>query len=204
VSQFDTQLSGFRQVELRWGDTLQKLSLRELGDASRWVEIANLNGLRPPFVASVDSAASPNVAIYGASLIIPGANPTASATADPDLIYERDVKLINGKLTTSNGDFVVLSGVQNLIQSLTNRIATERRELLFHKEYGCDVRSIIGVVNGPVADLLAASYVRSAMREDPRVQDAPSATAIASGDVVRVDVEVITINNRRINFGGYF
>ena len=37
-----------RHAEVHHGDTLQRISLRELGDASRWVELVLLNELRPP------------------------------------------------------------------------------------------------------------------------------------------------------------
>jgi len=62
---------GFRSVELRRGDTLQRVALRELGDAARWVDIALLNSLRPPYVVDDGADAGDGVAYAGMSILIP-------------------------------------------------------------------------------------------------------------------------------------
>lgn len=40
-------------IPFPYGSTLERLALRHLGDPDRWMEIANLNGLREPFVDEV-------------------------------------------------------------------------------------------------------------------------------------------------------
>lgn len=204
MSQFDTKLAGYRRVELRWGETLQRLAERELGDAARWVDIANLNGLHPPYATGDAVEASLKVVLYGALLLVPAASIMASASIDPDLVFERDVALSNGALAADGGDFALCGGVANLTQALRHCVTTEKSELLFHPNYGCDVGRIKGETNSPVADLLAAAYVSSALKGDSRVKRLHTITATSVGDQLRVDAEIIPIDERRLSFGGYF
>jgi len=44
-----TPKPGVREVEVRPGDTLSDISERVLGRTARWKEIAELNGLTPPY-----------------------------------------------------------------------------------------------------------------------------------------------------------
>jgi phage baseplate assembly protein W len=204
MSQFSAPLSGLRQVELLWDDTLQRLAARELGDAARWVDIANLNGLVSPYVTGDALLASDTVAVYGDVLWVPSATSVVSARSSANLVFEQDVMLTNGRLTANGGDFDISFGVPNLMQALRHRVMTAKADLLYHPEYGCDVRRLIGGMNGPVADLLAASYVSAALRRDPRVKDVSAIKATTTGDQLYVDAEVVPIDNRRVQFGGYF
>jgi phage baseplate assembly protein W len=199
TSMFERELTGYRFVELRWQESLQQLAAREMGDASRWVDIVNLNGLVPPYVTEEsDVAAAGNIALYGSLLLVPSSVPQASSTTNPDLIFEVDVHLNNGRITTQNGDISVVGGTGNLSQSLRHRVVTEMGDLIYHQGYGCNVRKVLGAVNGNVANIMAASYVKDAVSDDPRVRSVTYATAEAVGDKITVDVEVVPIDSRPI------
>ena len=204
MSQFSTPLAGYRYVDLLVGDTLQRLALRELGDAARWVDIANLNGLLPPYVTGDAAQASGTLALYGAQLLVPSSTPMASVSTDPALVFERDVAVTGGRLTASGGDFAMVAGIPNLKQTLQNVLATDKHDLMFHPKYGCDVRLQIGAGNTEVAAFLAAEYVRAALIADSRVSSVPKAVVTTTGDQIYIDVEVVPIDQRRIQFGGYF
>lgn len=204
MNQFETPLSGFRYIELRWGESLQSVALRELGDAARWIDIANLNGLHPPYVTAIAAEVSSQVVLYGARLLVPAPTPMASISTNPELVFERDVQVVDGALTVTNGDINLVSGVQNLTQAIKNRLATDKNDLLYHSQYGCDIRLMLGTNNSAISEFLAAEYARSALKSDPRIKDVPSATVSITGDQLRVDAEVVPIDQRRIQFGGYF
>ncbi len=193
-------LFGFRFVEIQRGDTLQSISARELGDASRWAELIAYNGLVPPFVTDDASAVRGGVLLSGSLLRVPAPVPVITTTTDPDKVFEVDVALDSrGQMTVENGDFVVVSGRANLRQALKHRVITDRGELMFHPNYGSLIRRLIGSINGPTAALLAAQFAKSAIQADQRIKQVTKATADVVGDVINVSVEAQPVVGRVVD-----
>lgn len=188
MSTIQRAISGFRFAETNHGDTLQAIALRELGDASRWPELVSFNGLVPPFLTDDPAAVRPGVLRAGGLIRVPAATAVSAVTQDADAVFQADLSLDAGALTTASGDFGVVAGLPNLRQALGNALATERGELAFHPRYGSLLRRIIGTVNGPTAGLLAASYARATISADARIARVTSSSAIVSGDTVSVEV----------------
>lgn len=198
MNRFDRTLGGFRFVEVYHGDTLQRIAARELGDAARWTDLANINELVPPYLVDIGIDASPGVLRYGDMLMVPSAAEVASTQTDPDLVFEIDCALPYGLLESENGDFVIVSGVANLKQALQHRIRTSEGELVFHPDYRCLVHRLIGAINGPTSGLLAAEYVKAALLRDDRVQDVTRVVAEISGDVIKVTADAVPIAGRSV------
>lgn len=199
MSEFDRPLVGFRLADTLHGDTLQLIAARELGDPARWVDLANINELLPPYVTDDPALASSRVLLSGSVIIVPAQTPVSetSQSTDPDSVYELDLGLIGGHLSANeNGDFQVFTGRDNLRQALVHRVVTERGELLWHPEYGALIRSLIGVVNGPTASTLAAKYAEATLRADPRVREVASVIAEVSGDIISVSATVVPITGQ--------
>lgn len=189
-----TRVDYVRRVPLNQDETMQGFAARVLGDASQWVDIANLNSLLPPYVTGdLAVAAAGNVALYGSYLRVPGAVPLIDYHDDAELMFERDLDLSTGGLTDEDGDIRLLSGIDNLHQALTIRVVTALRELMFHPRYGCDVRRLIGASSGPLAVVAAGAYVKGAVEADPRIERVTTATSEAVGDSLKVTCECIPI-----------
>lgn len=199
MSEFSRPLRGYRLVDTLRGDTLQSIAYRELGDASRWADLANINNLLPPYLTDDAALAGPRVILTGDVLVVPALSQVAenAESTDPDDLYQLDLGLVAGDLSAdAGGDLAIFNGHANLRQALVHRVITERGELIFHPEYGCLVRSLIGVVNGPTAAVLAAKYVQATLADDPRVRQVISCTATVSGDTISVVAEVLPITGR--------
>ncbi len=199
MSEFSRPLRGYRIAETMHGDTLQIVALRELGDAARWAELANVNNLLPPYLTDDPDQASARVLLTGSVLVVPALTPVSELTedADPDSLYGLDLLLTDGYLTaTDDGDLTTAPGLQTLRQAIVHRVVTERRELMFHPEYGCLVRTLIGAVNGPTASILAAQYVAATLRADPRITEVTRVTAEIIGDTINVVAEVVPVTGR--------
>lgn len=199
MSDFQRVRYGYRFVDTLYGDTLQTIAARELGDASRWTDLVAYNDLVPPFITDDPTLAVDGVLLTGRPILIPAPSPVISATADPNAVFGSDIQLSKrGELLTDGKDFLVASGADNLVQALGCRVRTALRELIFHPDYGCDLRRLIGKVNGPTKSLLAAQIVKAAVSQDPRVNKVKSSTANVAGEEVDVDVIAETIAGRSV------
>lgn len=195
-TQFDRELYGYRYVEVRRGDSLQKIAARELGDAGRWYELIAINDLLPPFVS--DTPAGPRVAVAGQAIMVPAPTRPEVANTNPDQVFEADMALNRGRLEVEDGDFKVVTGRSNLRQALKHRVDTARGELLYHLDYGSLVQRMLGAVNGPTKALLCAQYARAAVAADPRIARIRSAVADAAGDTTRITVVAEPISGNAV------
>lgn len=193
-------LPGSRRVQIQWGDTLQRLALRELGDAALWARIVAINNLTPPYVTGDRALARPGVLLYGDTLLVPAptADVSPGATWAED-VFLADVALPAGLLQVADGDLRVVGGHENLRQALGIRIRTEPGELVFHGDYGCRVHEEKGRRNTPVAALLSRAFVRDAVLDDQRVARILSASATVSGDVISVAVSAETVSGHPVD-----
>jgi phage baseplate assembly protein W len=199
TTRFDRELTGFRFAETHYGDTLQDVSLRELGDASRWVELISYNNLVPPFIVDDPALARTGVLLSGGRIIVPAPGRRADQI-DADAVLGSDVQLsVQGDLMTDGFDFSVVAGQHNMSQALRNRVSSERGDLMYHPDYGNDVRRLIGKVNGPTKGLLAARVTRTCVLQDPRVVQVSRSGARAIADAIIVAVECETISGRQVS-----
>jgi len=189
-----------RRAETRVGDTLQVVALREMGDASRWYDLAALNGLLPPYLTDDPAQAGSRVLLTGSAILVPSGAPPVSGVADPTGVFGIDVALAAGLMTVDvNGDLSTVAGVSNLKSALEHRLETQPGELLFHADYGCRVHALLGGKSAPAVDQLAAAMVDSAVRSDPRVARTTGTTATIGGDKLQVASTAITIDDKIIN-----
>lgn len=186
-----------RYAEIHHGDTIKRIALRELGDASKWVSLVILNELKPPYIAETASA---GVLGFGDAVKIPSSSSYVDSNTNPVAVFGADVLLDRGKLRVDGGDLSVVSGIKNFTQAMALHIDVRKRELAFHPEFGCFIRSVVGNVNGPTAGQLAALYVKSALLEDSRVDSVPSCTASVLGDQISVSAVVQPISGKPIDF----
>ncbi|CAH2606346.1 conserved protein of unknown function (plasmid) [Rhodovastum atsumiense] len=204
-------ISGYRLADTRQGDTLQAIALRELGDASKWSDLAALNNLLPPYVVDTlaeleDDAGDPppgRVLLVGMPIKIPAPGPAPSGVLDVSDLFGTDLDLSGGLLSVSEaGDLQLVSGVPNLRQALHHRLETHTGELIFHPDYGQRFHELIGGPANPITNLLGASYVASCVRSDPRIANVRDTKAELRGDGIAVSATAVTIDGKPLPVGG--
>jgi phage baseplate assembly protein W len=195
----DLILTGYRYVPIQVDDTLQDIAGRELGDANQWRVLIEINGLTFPYLSGDPTVIGPTVLAYGDKLIVPAPTVQVSASVDPNSVFGTDLELLNGDLQVVDGDFATVSGRANLKHALQDRIATPLADLVFHREYGCGIDTIRGIVSGPTEGVLAAQYVRGALLADPRVDSVQSATAVVAGDVTTITASAVPVDGTAID-----
>ena len=168
---FSQTLTGFRLVPTRLDDTLQAIAARELGDASEWPVLANLNNLLPPYLTQDPACVSSRVLLGGSTIKVPGASPVPAAVVDPVDVFGIDIALVDGQIVDDGaGDILTVSGAANLDQAVENRLGTRPGELVFHLAYGCKAHQLKGRGGSATVNGLAAVYVSKALQADPRIQ----------------------------------
>lgn len=185
----------YRQARILHGDTLQTLALRELGDAGRWAELIYANDLQYPYIVPTAAQKTTGVLTYGDYLRVPSTLRHRSATLDHSDLFGVDVALTERDFTVTNGDLSVVDGLPNLRQAIRHRVDTDLQEILRHPDYGCGVRTILGAGNTPANRLLAAGFVKRALRNEPRVDTVSRVKVSSSGDAVVVDATVIPVHD---------
>lgn len=189
MAEFDAPLPDFRMVKTHYGDSLQDVAMRELGDENRWIELVWLNDLVYPYLTDDEGQASARIILTGQLIRVP--SPTGSSQYlrkfdEPGQIYERDIKMTNRRLSLdATGDIAVVAGVSNLTQQLQHRINTPTGQLRRHPQYGCRIHELRGKVNGPLAAHLGAEYLKVAIKAEYRIASIRQLSASSEGDVIR-------------------
>jgi phage baseplate assembly protein W len=187
MNPFERPLPSFRLVTTQWGDDLQAVAAREMGDANRWIELVWLNGLTYPYITQDSRLVSGSVILAGALLKVPSPVGTFTDGAERGQVYERDVQMSDRQMSAgSDGDLNVLRGADNLRQQLLHRVTTPRGQARRHPDYGCLAWRLLGTVNGPVAGAMAAQYVKSALQADYRVASVSQSIAVVNGDSIKI------------------
>ena len=194
----ESSVSRISFVAIRFGDTLQTIALRELGDAALWHDLIILNDLVFPYIVEAGSGGD-RLLEYGGTIAIPSARSSIQTGDNAANLYGIDIHLHYGELRAENGDLSLVSGIANLNQAISHRVKVEKRDLWFHPEYGCWVRSLLGGRAGPVTAKLAEMYVRSSLLEDPRIKRIESSSAVVTGDQVAIEATVIPISGEAFN-----
>ena len=195
---FTKQLTGHRNVQTQRGDTLARIALRELGDASRWYELANINGLKPPYITDDNAQIGDGILLTGSEIRIPSSNPIASAVTDPDIVFGTDVQLNRGELISEAGDLALTSGVDNLKQAINHVLRTDPGELVYHARYGCSVRALVGDGNTALSGDIAPAFVKRSLLADSRIASVPQSTVRIEGDALVIECEAITVDGKQI------
>lgn len=200
MSDFVREQPNIRLVQTHWGDDLQSVSARELGDANRWPELVWLNNLRPPYVTQVADDAMEGVLLAGSNIKVPAPAGTWVADQDRGHAFERDCALPAGRLQAApNGDLLLIAGSDNLTQQLRHRVDTPRGQLRRHPEYGCLLWRLLGRVNGPTAGALGTEYVRAVLSAEYRINRVLEASARVTGDAVFITARAEAIDGQIID-----
>jgi hypothetical protein len=185
-------LPAVKQITLPAGVDLEQIALEELGDATRWVEIAELNGLKAPFISQDLTFTGKNVLVPGDTLLIPQENifgfsenpdgkdiPSTEGLSAVEKSLGTDFKL-NDSFDldlANNGDLSVISGTGNMAQAIVLKIQYEKGEVRNHPRLG------VGVQVG--SKFLSLEEIRdnllNSLRQDSRVESISDVQLLRDG-----------------------
>ena len=120
-------------------------------------------------------------AVFGADLRL------LESAGTRDLVADRD------------GDLALARGNENIAQALSLRLMVRRGELaaLGFPDYGSRLHELIGAPNNQRTRVTAMGHARTAVEQDPRVEQVRSVVASAiEHDVVRLEMAVDLIREK--------
>lgn len=194
MSEFERPVPTYRLAETHWDDELQTVAARELGDANRWPELVWINSLVHPYITNDERLVGSSVLLAGSFIKVPAPVGVWTDDAESGQVFERDCAM-DGRLLSDDGfgDILVMSGADNLRQQLQHRIDTPRGQARRNPEYGCLVHRLKGTVNGPTSALMAAEYVKAAVKADYRVSRVESSVGVVVGDAIQVTARAVAV-----------
>jgi hypothetical protein len=177
---------------LRKGWTLADLAGQLLGDRSRWIEIALINGWHSPYV---DADGAPIKA--GTKVLVPAAAGKGAKTGPQSDRYGTDWKLRDGDMVPSGDDptdWQTVTGPENFAQGLTTRLKSVQDITPPFPELGRP--DLVGRSNTTTRLALTTSHVRSQLLLDPRVDSIASLRIVDGGDSYTIEAEVVATDGR--------
>lgn len=206
-----------RTYIIQEGDTLEGIARRMLGDGSRARQIADLNGLRYPYVTTYGA---PNTVRPGQPIRVPGQNVNADVTFVPGIFTavtdEADLRVCGRDWETQpsstrigftelviNGDrndARAVEGIANLTQGLELRMSFARGDDPLFPDLGVD--AVIGTPVAAVALSLVELRTRDAITADPRISAVNTEQLVEDDAGTAVSLELsatITSVNRTIS-----
>lgn len=191
-----------KEVEITGKETIRTLALKYLGDEAQWKKLAIMNNLKPPYISE---NGGDGVLMPGETILIPKEssgtddaidvsrtiNSDASSAAQRPMLrrYGRDFRLqetTGGELgdvaVSSSGDIDMVEGVDNVIQAVKIKFATEQGELPTHPTFGA--KYPVGTKVTLVTIQEFAINARRTFFQDPRVEDILQMNIWAEGDQI--------------------
>lgn len=206
VSRFENGIELFstnavREILLPAGVSLERLAQKELGDSSRWGEIAEVNGLVSPYIVQDFSDTTPNVLHPGEKILIPTPAINGFSQVPPvrdiastvdlnelersfgtDLRINADYDLI----LTPAGDLEVISGTANMAQQIILKLSYEKGDLLRHPEIGAGIE--VGRKFPTLKDI--ADNVINTLLQDPRIENIKDLSLVRENSTLFLNMQI--------------
>lgn len=172
-------MSRYQKHIIKLGDTMQALATLYLGDASLWIDLAKANGLNYPYIVDTVKRKQEDpmhLVTLGDTIIIPVETTLADEGMKNTSQQEQDLiaKIALGQdlnavafpsyynkygganhilqLSSNNqGDLSIVSGINNMKQSIITRILTPKGSLPLHPTYGSNIAKMFGRATAPTA-----------------------------------------------------
>ncbi len=205
INNYDDDLNIFNptsidEIVLQNGKTLEDLAAEYLGTAERWIDIAIVNNLLPPYID--DASTSPRVKRYGDKIFIPRVSPSEFSNVpntktikisenlnETERNLGVDVRLnpqFDFTLDTNN-DLKLIAGGENAGQAVVLKITLEKGSLKYHPQVGVGLAIGEKIRNG---DDIRDDIINSIL-SDPRFDSIKGLDFLIEDSVVKINLNLL-------------
>lgn len=215
------EYKGFREIVVGSGDTLEGIAAKRLGNPNKWLELAILNDLKPPFISN---NRIPNTLQPGSKIVVPITTPTvppdtitaalvAVGDSQSEAYLGTDFELVqtlrpDGRpsgqyawaIDTAHGstDVRKISGIKNYSQALEMRFRTEEGFNILYPSIG--LPRLVGQKNFQERLSDANFAARTQLLADKRTDRLAGFRFRVDNDKVYIDADVVPVgfNSSRV------
>lgn len=170
-----------KQIRLPKDITLERLALEQLGDSNRWVEIVQLNNLKPPYIVSDMTSTAEAVKKPGDNILIPQPirNGFATTPINRQSFLTQDLSEVEKNLgidlklspdfdleLNNRNDLNLIRGIDNAAQALIIKLSLGKKELLDHPDIGVGLQ--VGEKAPPLVQV--QTDIIQTLSQDPRFE----------------------------------
>lgn len=202
---FRKQFSGYKEVYVVRGDSIETLAIKHTGNPDMWRAIALINGLRPPYISQ--DVRLPGTKRVGDKILIPITKPlagvgvaslgnAAAGASQIEALMGRDIKLVRldnkhygWAVDQAHGstDIQTVYGTPNLIQGLETRMRTEQRT---NPQFpGDGLPRMVGEKTDEQLWASARFAFEHQVLADPRIDRILSIRFSIAGDYLQADID---------------
>lgn len=180
------EYQGIAERVVGQGDTIQSIAAKHVGDARKWLDVAMINDLRPPYIT--DQANVPNTLRVGDKVVIPVRAPRgspdtittgAARTGDSQaaknlgcdfLMAQQQDGLLGWQIDEAGGstDVLRVEGIDNFAQAIEMRFKTEQGQNILYPAIG--IPRAVGATGTRQASLDLRYQIRAQLLADKRVE----------------------------------
>lgn len=175
-----TAQQAVRQIKLPAGMSLERLAQIELGDSSRWGEIVEVNGLKPPYISQDPNESRDGVLKSGSNIMIPTPllngfsqapvgkiNKLTVGMSELEKSLGVDLKIDKNfdLVLASSGDLEVVAGADNMAQATILHLSYEPGDVMLYPQLGSGIQ--VGKKFPPIEEL--SDRITSSLLQDQRV-----------------------------------
>lgn len=180
---------------------LERLALVYLGAATRWVEIAELNDLKYPYIVQDLTDTRSNVKRPGEVILIPQNNVFGFAEIEDTIVNKLTSNLnsvekslgVDLKVSTeydltltNSGDLNLVAGTQNLAQAVVLKFGYEKGEVINHPTLGVGIK-----IGSKFTSLIEIrDNVITSLSQDPRIDSIEDLALLRRGSELRLSFSI--------------
>jgi len=190
---------------IRYGETLEEIAMRTLGDVSRWYDIVAINQLKHPYIEETADFGAKTLG-YGDKIYIPSSSPITKyniikgretyitenmSEVEKSMGVDLEINLDGDLRINARQDIDLVAGAANAAQAIHLALSIEQGALKYHLYKGVSLQP--GFKDSSKIDEIMDN-IKSSILSDPRFERITDMSLVRDGPMILIDMRVQVTN----------